>query len=474
MSRLQNKNTFDTKSFLRIVISLALPIALQNLLVTTASMVDTIMIGTRGELAVAAVGICSQISSLFFSCYFGFICGALLYFSQYWGAEDHDGINRTFGLSLLTLMVVALGFSGVAIFAPEKLLSIYTDKENIIDLATPYIRIVGFSYPILVLNQIISFLMRSTERVKAPLIASVISIVVNFCLNWLLINGNWGCPEMGPAGAAVGTLVSTVVSFVFLLIFLLKDKSTVVLQVRKMFCFTDGFVGKYFKKCLPVIANEFLYGVGQMLINMVIGRQAESAIAAMAAYRVLEGFVFAFFGGLADASSVVVGREVGAGRPMNGYRYMKGFAILCPAITFAIMAVFLCINQPLLGLFGLGPEALRYGKYMILIFMFAGAIRTCNYIMNIGFRAGGEAVFGTVVEIGALFLISVPMTWIAGMVWQLPFLAVFAFVYTDELLRFVIEIFYARSCRWVKPVTPQGVAAMPGFRQELSAMRKKK
>ena len=82
LSRLQNKNTFDTKSFLRIVISLALPIALQNLLVTTASMVDTIMIGTRGELAVAAVGICSQISSLFFSCYFGFICGALLYFSQ--------------------------------------------------------------------------------------------------------------------------------------------------------------------------------------------------------------------------------------------------------------------------------------------------------------------------------------------------------------------------------------------------------
>ncbi len=472
MTRLQSKNSFDLKVFLRAVISLALPIALQNLLVTTASMVDTIMIGTQGELAVAAVGICSQISSLFFSCYFGFVCGALLYFSQYWGAEDHNGINRTFGLSLLTLMAVAIAFSGVAIFAPEKLLSIYTDKKNIIDLAVPYIRIVGFSYPILVLNQIMSFLMRSTERVKAPLIASVIALVINFCLNWLLINGNWGCPRMGPSGAAVGTLVSTLVSFVFILVSLLRDKSSVVLKIRKMFDFSGGFVGEYFRKCLPVIANEFLYGVGQMLINMVIGRQAESAIAAMAAYRVLEGFVFAFFGGLADASSVVVGREVGAGRPMNGYRYMKGFAILCPAITFLIMATFLCFNRSLLGLFGLGPEALNYGKYMIMIFMFAGAVRTCNYIMNIGFRAGGEAVFGTVVEIGALFLISVPLTWLAGMVWQLPFLAVFAFVYTDELLRFIIEIFYARSCRWVKPVTPQGIAAMPSFRKELADRRK--
>ena len=474
MNTLQNKNNFNLRTFLKTVIALALPIALQNLLVTTASMVDTIMIGTQGELAVAAVGICSQISSLFFSCYFGFVGGALLFFSQYWGADDHDGINRTFGLSLLCVLTVSLIFGGVAVFAPRFLLSIYTDKEGIIEMAAPYIRIVGFSYPILVLNQIISFLMRSTERVKAPLIASVLSLVVNFCLNWLLINGHWGCPKMGPAGAAVGTLASTIVSFILLMIFLLRDKKSVELKLQKMFRFSDGFAGIYFKKCLPVIANEFLYGVGQMLINMVIGRQPETAIAAMAAYRVLEGFVFAFFGGLADASSVVVGREVGGGRPMSGYRYMKGFAILCPAITFSIMAVFFLLNKPLLGLFSLGPEAMEYGKYMILIFMFAGAIRTCNYIMNIGFRAGGESVFGTVVEIGALFAISVPMTWLAGMVWQLPFLAVFAFVYTDELLRFIIEIFYARSCRWIKPVTPQGVAAMPGFRQELAALRKKK
>ena len=103
-----------------------------------------------------------------------------------------------------------------------------------------------------------------------------------------------------------------------------------------------------------------------MLINVVIGRQNESAIAAMAAFRVLEGFVFAFFGGLADASSVVVGKEVGAGHHMKGYQYVKGFALLCPAITFCICAIGLTFNAPLLRLFGLGAEAMFYGKYMIL------------------------------------------------------------------------------------------------------------
>ena len=206
-----------------------------------------------------------------------------------------------------------------------------------------------------------------------------------------------------------------------------------------------------------------------MFINIVIGHQAESAIAAMAAFRVLEGFVFAFFAGLSDASSVVVGKEVGAGNHMSGYKYMKKFAMLCPLITFIIVAVFVSINQPLLGLFGLGAEALSYGKYMLLIYLVMGTIRTCNYIMNSCYRAGGDPIFGTVLEITCLFIIAVPATWVAGMVLHLPFLAVFAFVYTDEIIRLIFELWYTRSGRWVKPVTEEGMATLEEFKAQLKA-----
>lgn len=145
--------------FAQAVYTIALPIAFQNLLSTTASMVDTIMIGSMGELSVAAVGICSQISSLFFSCYFGFAGGALLFFSQYWGAKSEKGINKTFGLSMSFMLLVGLLFGAVAVTKPEFLLGIYTDKKNIIEVAIPYIRIVGFAYPLQVLAVIISFLM---------------------------------------------------------------------------------------------------------------------------------------------------------------------------------------------------------------------------------------------------------------------------------------------------------------------------
>ena len=459
-------------SFLKLMMTIALPGAKQNLLSTTAGMVDTIMIGSMGELAVAAVGICSQISSLFFSCYWGFAGGAMLFFAQYWGARNQRGINQTFGVTFLFMTVVGAAFSVTAITNPELMLGIYTDKEHIIRMGAPYIRIVGFAYPLQVFAVLVSFFMRATERVKAPLFCSIASLAVNFVLNFVLIYGRFGAPRMGVAGAAVGTLASGFVNLLLLMVFLLASKCEVRLRLGEMFGFQKEFFASYLSKCLPILANEMLYGVGQMIINIVIGHQDESAIAAMAAFRVCEGFVYAFFGGLSNAASVIIGKEVGSGNLPGAYHYCRKSSLFCPMVTFGVVGLITLFNRPILGLFGLGDMALEYGKYMLLIYLVFGTIRTCNYIMNESYRAGGEAVFGTVLEVGCLFAISVPATWIAGMVLKLPFLAVFAFVYTDEMIRLLVETRYTASGRWVKPVTEQGRRALPQFQEWLKTRKK--
>lgn len=455
------------RAFFSVLITLALPIAMQNLLSTTASMVDTIMIGSEGELSVAAVGICSQICSLFFSCYWGFASGSILFFSQYWGARDEKGINMTFGLTLICMGLVGLGFGALSIFQPQFLLNLYTDKADIVALGIPYIRIVGFSFILQVLGVLMSLLMRATERVKAPLICSAVGILVNFCLNWVLIYGRFGAPKMGVAGAAVGTLASSAVNLTLLTIYVLRSDCSVRLHLSQIFSFNRSFLGRYLSKCFPILCNELLYGLGQMLINIVIGHQNKSAIAAMAAFRVCEGFVYAFFGGLSNATSVVVGKEVGAGNLRKGYHFAWRSSMFCPLATFTIVLICTILNRPLFGLFGLGAQAMMYGRYMLYIYLILGSIRTCNYIMNECYRAGGEAIVGTVFEVACLFLISVPATWASGMVFHLPFLAVFAFVYTDEILRLIVLTTYTRTGRWIKPVTAQGAARREAFLQEL-------
>lgn len=462
---------FQVSSFLKTVFTIAIPIALQNLLGTTAGMVDTIMIGSEGQLAVAAVGICAQFHGLFSTSCSGFIIGAMLFFSQYWGARNHAGINKTFCLSYLFGLGISCLYTICAFAAPEFVLHVYTDKENIVSIAVPYLRIVAFTYPLHVLSSLLIALMRTTDRVKAPLFCSIFSLIINFCLNFVLIYGRFGFPKLGVTGAAVGTLVASLVNFLSLWVYFFASKCDLRLKLREMFDFRGDFFKMYLSKCLPVVCNDFLYGVGQTLINIVIGHQTESAIAAMAAFRVLEGFVFAFFGGLADASSVVVGKDVGSGKPMAAYRNAFAFAILCPMITLCICAGMFFASNPLLSLFSLESEALSYGKYMLLIYLAAGTIRTCNYIMNTCYRAGGEAVFGTVLETSCLFLISIPATWIAGMVLRLPFIAVFSFIYTDELIRLIFELRYTRSGKWIKPVTDEGRAALPAFQTELKLLR---
>ena len=461
------KTKLAWKDFLKIMVAIALPVALQNLLTTTASMVDTIMIGSQGELSVAAVGICSQISSLFFSCYWGFASASVLFFSQYYGAGDEKGINKTFGITFLCMTVVGVAFSLLCIIAPEFILGIYTDKLSIVEVGSPYIRIVGFAYPLQVFAVLISFLLRATNRVKAPLICSIVSLIVNFCLNYVLIYGRFGAPKMGVAGAAVGTFASALVNLVLLFIYLMKSKCSVRLHLSQMFRFKGEFIRNYLTKAFPILCNELMYGLGQMLINIVIGHQDESAIAAMAAFRVCEGFVYAFFGGLSNATSVEVGQRVGAGQHMDAYRFVKRSALFCPFVTFVVVLICVLFHEPLLGLFGLGETALVYGKYMLWIYLFFGAVRTCNYIMNESYRAAGESVFGTVVEICGLFLVSVPATWIAGMVVHAPFLVVFSFVYTDELIRLLLEVLYTRSGKWIKPVTKSGKESLPAFREML-------
>lgn len=403
----------------------------------------------------------------FFSCYWGFAGGAMLFFAQYWGARNEKGINQTFGVTFIFMTIVGSLFAVTAVTNPAFMLGIYTDKEHIIQMGAPYIRIVGFAYPLQVFAVLVSFFMRATERVKAPLFCSIASLLVNFALNWVLIYGRFGAPKMGVAGAAVGTLASGIVNLVLLVIFLLVSKCEIRLRMKHMFGFQREFIGAYLSKCLPILANEMLYGVGQMIINIVIGHQDEPAIAAMAAFRVCEGFVYAFFGGLSNAASVIIGKEVGSGHLPRAYNYCRKSSLFCPMVTFGVVGVMTLLNRPILGLFGLGTTALEYGKFMLLIYLAFGTIRTCNYIMNESYRAGGEAVFGTVLEVSCLFLISVPATWIAGMVLRLPFLAVFAFVYTDEIIRLLVETRYTASGKWIKPVTEQGIGALPQFREWL-------
>jgi putative MATE family efflux protein len=460
-----------SRRFYENILIIGLPVALQNLLTTSASMVDTIMIGTLGETAVAAVGICALFSMLLFAGYFGFCNGGTIFFAQYWGAKDEKGICKAYGLTLVTMMAVGFIFGILAIFFPERIMAMYTDKESIRQAGVPYLRIVGWSYPLQTLAMAISSLLRSIEKVKIPLFASIAALAANTFVNWVLIFGALGFPKMGVRGAAVGTVIANIVLVLVLYAYCFMDKHSFVTRVGEHYRWEKGFVKLFFTKIIFVVFNEALYGTGQLLLNMIMGRQAEAGIAALAVFRVLEGFVFAFFGGLANASAIMVGKKIGAGEHLEGYRDARRFVFIVPLVTLAIWSVVLALRGPVLRSFGLGDDAFFYAQGMLFIYAVTGTLRTCNYINNNIFRAAGESVFGTVIETCGLFFISIPAAALCGMVFHLPFLAVFAMLYLDEFIRIGILLRYMNSGKWVKPVTHEGRARLGEFKAALAEYR---
>ena len=462
---MSRKSPFPWADFIKKIAVIAVPVALQNLLTTTGSMVDTIMLAPLGETTVGSVGLCAQFTSLMFSCYWGFVGGGMLFFSQYWGAKDHDGIDRSYGITITFMMIVAVTFACLATLAPEWVMTIYTDKKALQQIGMDYLRIVGFAYPLQILSMGMSALLRSTERVRIPFYASIASVLTNIMLNWLLIRGNLGFPAMGVRGAALATVIAAIVNAGSIFLLAKLQKFPYLFHFKKHFRWNKAAVRLYLQRCFPIICNELFIGIALMITNMVLGRQSEEAIAATAVFRTLEGLVIGFFAGFSNAASVLVGKCVGAGELDTAYQRAKRLVFLCCGCILAVCLGLLAAHRPLLTAMSLSGESLKIGAGLLAIYCVAALIRMCNWTMNDTYRSAGDAVTGTVLEISFMYALVLPCVCLSGLVFKAPYLLIFACCYIDEPIRFVLMQRHMYSGKWVRPVTPEGQAALPAFRQ---------
>jgi len=451
---------------LKSIAVIAIPVALQNLLTTTGSMVDTMMIAPLGEKTVAAVGLCAQFSSLLFSCYWGFVGGGMLFFSQFWGAKDKEGLKKAFSTTLLFMLSVAAVFTVVSFLRPSFILKVYTDKENIRIIGARYLRIVCIAYPFQIMSVVSSALLRSTEKVRIPLFASIVSVITNIVLNRVFIYGAFGISELGVSGAAVATVVAAVVNYLVILIASKIAKYPYVFSFSIKSIFDAGWMKKYLSKCSPIIINELLIGIGFMVINIVLGRQPEEAIAAIAVFRTLEGLIISFFAGFSNASSIIIGQNVGAGKLKEAYESAWRLIYLCGLVIAVACVTLFAVHKPVLAVMSLKGESLSIGTGMLGIYCIAAVIRMCNWTQTDTFRAGGDALFGTVLEIGFMYGMVLPCVCLSGIYLKWPTLVVFALAYVDEPIRFVCMQVHIYSGKWIKPVTKQGIKALENFRLE--------
>ena len=457
--------------FLRRVAAVGIPVALQKMLTTTGTMVDTVMIAPLGENSVGAIGLCAQFTSLMFSCYWGFVGGGMLFFSQYFGAGDEDGIDRSYGVTLTCMMTVAFTFAALGLLVPEAVMRLYTDKVAIQEIGVQYLRVAGFAWPLQIFSVAMSSLLRSTDRVRIPLYASIASVASNIVLNWVFILGHLGVPAMGVRGAALATVLAAAINVLVCLLLSAMSRYPYLFQIRKHFQWTREHLQEFFRKCFPILCNELLIGIGNAGVNMVLGRQQEEAIAAIAVFRTLEGLVIAFFAGFSNAASILIGTCVGAGELETAYERARRLVYLCSGTILVVCVAIFSARGLLFHAMGLSGLSFSFAEQFLFIYCIAATIRMGNWAQNDTFRAAGDPIFGTVLEIVCMYLIVLPSVFLSGMVAHAPLALVFVCCYLDEPFRYVLMQIHLYSAKWIRPVTEPGQRALEDFRRSLAERR---
>ena len=431
------KKLLGDRSFWHFVAKLAIPVAIQNLLTSSFQLVDTLMISRLGDVTLSAVGMAAQWGWLCNLLGFGLASGMSVFISQYWGIKDTKGIRRVLGIGILSSLILSLSFTAVALLCPEVVIRLFNKDASVITEGCKYLRLVCFSYPAIILTNILATVLRNTERVKLPMYVAGITTVINIFVDYGLIFGKFGMPELGVEGAAIATCISSWLGPVLLLLFSWFEKNLLIGPVKDLFSFNKENVLSFLARAMPVVFNEGLWALGTIVLNMIYSNQGYEYYAGTTIFRTFGDLAFAFYVGLGNACVIMVGKSIGKGNIRNALDDAARFTFLAPLLGLVIGGLCIIFRSPLVSLFATGSnlsELTISTAMAVTVFCSAEvAFRNLPYIHVVGvFRSGGDTLRGMLYDLLCLWGISIPVALIAANVLHLPFIAILAAAYLGE------------------------------------------
>lgn len=440
---------------LKRIIILALPIMMQALLVNSVSFVDTLMIGQLGSISIAAVGVASQLFFLITMILNGISSGAGIFISQYWGAKNKRGIQKTLGIAFtFTTLIIGL----IAIFStlkPEALMHLFTEDSSIVESGIIYLRIVGISYIFSGISFIYAIGFRSTGDTKTPLTISIIALSLDIIGNYLLIFGIGIFPELGIAGGAISTSVSRFVELILYIVITNKRKNCPIkFSFKYSLKFDTSSVKKFFKTTSPVIINHLFWAIGFICYKIAYAKIGSDALASVQIVSSIENLFLILIQGYAGAVAIITGHLIGADE-MEELELYSNISLRFSLVAGILVALLLVILAPVfVGMFKIEPHIHELSVQALKMVAFKLPIVSINIAAIVGIlRASGDTKFPMYVELGTLWLIGVPLAFFAVMVLKVSLPQAYLLAAVEELVKLVLEVKRIKSRNYIKNLT---------------------
>ena len=456
MNNILNLND-ENKRFYKLLISLCIPIIIQNLISTSVNVIDTVMISSLGETSVASIGVANQFFFLFNMTLSGLTGGAGLFISQFYGKNDINNIKKVTGLNVLLGIILGLIFLIPALFFPKLIIHFFSYDPNVIKLCIDYFSIIAFCYPLIAVSTVFSMGSRSVRNPKLGMICSAIALISNIILNYGLIFGNLGLPALGVKGAALATVIARLIEFLLLVSYVYVFKKNYILRfnLSNLKSIDKSFINAFFTKSTPILLNDSGWAIGTVLYSVAYSKAGTSAIAASQIATSTGNFFIMTAVCVAIGASIMLGNELGADNKEVAIDYAKKFSKIV-FIVGTILGILLIFNIPiLLKMFSvsdsLAPDIIKIFVIMGLLM----GLKSFNTLLIIGvLRSGGDTKYSLFLELGCMWLVSLPLTFIFA-IKGAPIYVLVLLTYSEEIVKFIFGVPRAMSKKWVANIVKE-------------------
>ena len=441
------------RAFYRSFARLTLALVLEQVAVLSVNLLDNVMIGNYSEVSLAAITAVNQLQIIFQYLMNGVTNGMLSLGSQYHGSHMDEQLKKIIAAASRIALAFAMVLFLLACFMPELLLRLFVGSEPaVIAEGVKYLRVIKFTYPLFAVSGILLGCMRTVETVVLSVYVSCIALVINFSLNFTLIFGRFGAPELGVTGAAIGTLTARAVEFLIVTIYVFRLDDKLRLRLPDFKTTDRNLTRDYLKIACPIMLIQGLFGLNTAVQNAVLGHLDTSIMAAYSISTVLFQLLKVAAIGASSAATILMGQSVGRNDPLETVReYTRTLQLLFAGLGLSLGVLYYLLSVPLLSFYTLEPGTYELAQKFLLVQ--AVVIMGMSYQMpTMGgiMRGGGNAKYQMVVDLVSIWGIVVPLSLLGAFLWGWSPLAVVICMNADQLFKCVPAFIGCNRYRWVR------------------------
>ena len=442
------------KEFYRGFFSMTMTIALQNLIVYGVNLADNIMLGAYSETALSGVAIANQVQFLLQMIVTGTASGMGVIVSQYWGKRQTEPIRRVFAVGFWISLILSAVMSAVVWFLPYGVMGLLTNEQAIIPAGVQYLKIMVFSYLIFSVSNSLLGVMRSVETVHIGFYISLATLFINVFLNYMLIYGRFGAPELGVKGAAYATLTSRVVEFAAIVVYCRFIDKKLRLNFRDIFALERSYIRDFFRSGVPLMLSSVSWGVAMSVQAAILGRLGASSIAASSIAQTLFQCTSVVAYATGDAARVMTGMAAGEGDMEKIRSEAKTMQLLFLIIGVITSAVLFAVRKPIISVYNTSPETSKLANVFVLILCVTSIGTAYEMPCLTGIvSGGGDTKFVFLNDIVFMWCIVLPLSALSAFCFKFPPAVTFALLKADQILKCFVALVKVNRFRWVRVLT---------------------